>query len=107
MPVLKERRFRDMRLTEEDALDRAQAFWPKRNWDGDAWVRYEQRCMSLLPLWREWAIERERLWFALIGLGLDIEGDDRDMPRAEMRKRIGRRENDSEHTRFVLRELAK
>lgn len=105
-----DRRFRDMSLTEEDALELAQAYWPRATWEGDAWVRFEQRCMSLLPLWRQWAIERDRLWFALIGLGLDIEGDDRDMPRAVMRKRISgalRSRSSWHHVDFVLRELAK
>jgi len=69
--------------------------------------RLEARARRLLPLWRKWSIERERLWFALIGLGLDIEGDERDMPRAEMRRRIERARHGlrRHHVEFVLREL--
>jgi hypothetical protein len=110
------KRFRDMSLTDGDAADMAQAHWrPDFSTAPDeAWDCFVDRCIRLLPLWRAWSVERERLWFALIGLGLDIEGDERDMPRAEMRQRI---ENGIEthqrrgylgranQMRFVLREL--
>lgn len=84
-----ERRFRDMSLSADDVLNITR----DNLRDGsDAGIkRFEKmtaRAYKLLPLWRQWAIERERLWFAMLGLGLDIEGDDRDMPRREMRARI-------------------
>lgn len=51
--------------------------------------RFETRARRLLPLWRAEAIRRNRLWFALIGLGFDIEGDSlSDMTSREMLERI-------------------
>lgn len=82
--MTKPKRFRGMELTEHDAGKMARRAWP----DTREYHRIIAKAQRLLPLWRKWAIERERLWFALIGLGLDIEGDERDMPRAEMRRRI-------------------
>lgn len=88
-----ERRFRDMRLTEDEVEFMVNVYASRKE---DALLdsrraltwKFLDRARRLLPLWRKWAIERERLWFALIGLGLDIEGDSRDMPRAEMRTRL-------------------
>jgi len=104
--VTRPKRFRDMELTEDEVraivLERGR-LWPslpKRE-------KRLSRARRLLPLWRKWSIERERLWFALIGLGLDIEGDERDMPREEMRRRIERARpvQHPHHIDFVLREL--
>lgn len=84
--------FRGMELTEEDIWSRISEHVGK-NYDPDGFgynrvAKLEVKAMRLLPLWRKWTIQRERLWFALIGLGLDVEGDERDMPLTEMRRRI-------------------
>jgi hypothetical protein len=89
-----DRRFRDMRLTEEEvtllAHEHACAFHDR--FFGARYSqleRFETRARRLLPLWRAEAIRRNRLWFALIGLGLDLEGDSlNDMTSREMLERI-------------------
>jgi hypothetical protein len=114
--VTRPKRFRGMELTEEDveaivarhSLGRP-GYFPGVDVRAGFWQLYD-RTVRLLPLWRKWSIERERLWFTLIGLGLDIEGDERDMSRAEMRRRIeGSRMSQlgppRSHVDFVLREL--
>jgi hypothetical protein len=97
--VTRPKRFRDMSLTEEEAGRLAAIAWHRmtvRRWAEFQTAteaqrdRFIGRAQSMLARWRRWGIERERLWFAMIGLGLDIEGDERDMPRAEMRLRIER-----------------
>lgn len=91
---MSERRFRDMSLTEDEASRRAygyifdnyQAVPPYR---ASRYLNICTRARRLLPLWRTEAIRRNRLWFALIGLGLDIEGDSlSDMTSREMLERI-------------------
>lgn len=80
-----DRRFRDMSLTEENA----EAMACTRFCYVDDYERFVARAKRLLPLWRAESIRRNRLWFALIGLGLDLEGDSlNDMTSREMLERI-------------------
>ena len=101
-----DRRFRDMSLTEEEAeammfnhpnfFARHDLYFARTNPETGALEVTESRgnviiarARRLLPLWRAEAIRRNRLWFALIGLGLDLEGDSlNDMTSREMLERI-------------------
>lgn len=87
-----ERRFRDMSLTEDEAAAHVFEHWQHGDNAGIVRLaRAQARARRLLPLWRAEAIRRNRLWFALIGLGLDIESDSlSDMTSREMLERIRR-----------------
>lgn len=123
-----DRRFRDMSLTEDDVqmlVNAHPTLWERLTdgkldpesgaWETDttALDRFTARAKRLLPLWREEAIRRNRLWFALVGLGLDIEGDIlSDMTSREMRERIQRARalspsDISARVNFILSELDK
>lgn len=55
------KRFRDMSLTAEDAADIAQAYWRPDFAEVDgAWDCFVDRCMRLLPLWRQWGLRNCR-----------------------------------------------
>jgi hypothetical protein len=65
-----------MSLTGDEAAALVFEHWDDGTDAGvDRLVRVQVRARSLLPLWRKWGIERERLWGVVQATELDMEID--------------------------------
>jgi hypothetical protein len=85
------RRFQYLELSDGDAIN-----WAISHLDHTRLLspikyrsKFIRRARRVLPKWRKWAIERERLWYALIGIGEDTEIDHTiPLSRQELRDRF-------------------